>query len=281
MSDERPEEGEGGPTRSWIQSQTRASAMMPAAGGDRKGSGLIRTDLGMATVCSTRSCGTAEDRFAIVGDVHGDAVRLARMLESVLDDHRRVVLVGDYVNRGANSKAVLSLLVQTKRRLRDNLILLAGNHDIATLKYIDEGSLPSFAGRGGMATIRSYVGAATGDLHRQFRRRFPPDHEHLLREQLEVCFESEDLLVSHTGYDPEAPHDRSCAALVNTPHPELLSDPEARLRAPRPTVVFGHYVQTSRRPWHQGPLVCLDTGCGTINGPLTALLLPENSFVSV
>lgn len=235
----------------------------------------------MAALRPTSSSGTADDRFAIVGDVHGDDVRLARMLESVLDDQRRVVLVGDYVNRGANSKAVLSLLVQAKHRLRDNLVLLTGNHDIATLKYIDEGSLPSFAGRGGMATIRSYVGGATGDLHRQFRRHFPSDHERLLREQLEVCFESDDLLISHTGYDPKAPYDRSPATLVNTPHPELLCDPEARSRAPRPTVVFGHYVQTSRRPWRKGSLVCLDTGCGTINGPLTALLLPENSFVSV
>jgi serine/threonine protein phosphatase 1 len=203
------------------------------------------------------------------------------MLRSVVDDQRRVVLVGDYVNRGANSKAVLSLLAEAKRRLRSNLILLAGNHDIATLRYIDEGSLASYAARGGVATIRSYVSSTAADPHLQFRRCFPREHERLLREELEVFFESDELLVSHTGYDPRAPQDRSAGALVNTPHPELLSDLWARLRAPKARVVFGHYVQASHRPWREDGLVCLDTGCGTVNGPLTALLLPENSFVSV
>ena len=221
------------------------------------------------------------ERFAIVGDVHGEDGRLARMLNAVLDDRRRIVLVGDYVNRGANSNAVLSLLAEAKHRLRSRLILLAGNHEIATLRYIDEGSLPSFAARGGMATIRSYVSTTSSDPHRQFRRCFPLDHERLLREQLETCFESDELLVSHTGYDPRDPQDRSIGALVNTPHPELLSDPWARLHAPRSRVVFGHYVQASLRPWRRDGLVCLDTGCGTLNGPLTALLLPENSFLSV
>src|SRR5881409_3649997 len=51
-------------------------------------------DQAMGTLSSVRSCGATESRFAIVGDVHGDDVRLARMLESVLDDQRRVVLVG-------------------------------------------------------------------------------------------------------------------------------------------------------------------------------------------
>ena len=237
-------------------------------------------DPGKEISSSTRSCGPGDGRLAIVGDVHGDIVRLARMFELVSGDRRQVLLVGDYVNRGANSKAVLSLLVEAKHRLGAGLVLLAGNHDIATLQYLDEGSLAPYAARGGMSTVRSYVGSATGNLHRRFRRSLPADHERLLREQLDIYFESDELLVSHTGYDPEAPQDRSADALVTTQHPELLSDPSARSRAPRPTVVFGHYVQTSRRPWRRDGLVCVDTGCGTLDGPLTALLLPENSFVS-
>src|SRR5207249_5133888 len=89
--------------------------------------------------CPTRSCRRTDSRLAIVGDVHGDAVRLARMLRSVIGDNRQVVLVGDYVNRGANSKAVLSMLVEAKRQLGLRLVLLAGNHDMAMLQYIDGG----------------------------------------------------------------------------------------------------------------------------------------------
>jgi serine/threonine protein phosphatase 1 len=202
------------------------------------------------------------------------------MLERAAGDRRRIILVGDYVNRGADSKTVLSLLVEAKHRLRDGLVLLAGNHELATLDFIDRGLLPAFAAHGGLATIRSYAGTVTGDVHRQFCRSFPSTHERLLREELDICFESPELLVSHTGYDPKHPEDRSADALVRTSHPDLLLDASARSHPPRPTVVFGHYVQASGEPWHEDGLFCLDTGCGTVNGPLTGLLLPERRFLS-
>ena len=263
-------------------------------------------DLAVQTQRSAGCRKPAGDRLAVVGDVHGDAGRLDRMLRALCGDGRQVVLVGDYVNRGSDSKGVLSLLAGAKHRLGDRLVLLSGNHELAMLEFLDRGILPLYEAKGGLATIRSYLdgspgagGSASavgsrapagpvgwvdgvpGDLHRWFRRAVPADHERLLREQLDVCLESDGLLVSHMGFDPEAPEDRSLAALVGTPHPELLSDPSAGQRAPRPAVVFGHYVQTSHRPWRRNGLVCLDTGCGTVQGPLTALLLPEDVFVSV
>src|SRR2546422_4704933 len=97
------------------------------------------------------------DRLAIVGDVHGDVGRLAGMLRLLSADARRVVFVGDYVNRGPDSAGVLSLLLDARRELGGSLTLLLGNHELATLEYLDGGILPAYAAFGGMSTIRSYV----------------------------------------------------------------------------------------------------------------------------
>lgn len=224
---------------------------------------------------------TASDRYAVVGDVHGDVVRLTRLLTLLSEDKdRTVIFTGDYVNRGPSSSQVLTALIDAQTTFR-RLLLLAGNHELAMLEYLNTGCLPPFAAHGGMATIRSYVLAPHGDVHAQLRSALPAQHEHLLNDGLLTYFEDDHLLVSHTGYNSLAPYDRSVAQMTTSPHPNLFADPVARSRRPRPTVVFGHYVQRSGIPWAADGLYCLDTGCGTLGGDLTALLLPEHSFITV
>ena len=43
----------------------------------------------------------------------------------------------------------------------------------------------------------------------------------------------------------------------------------------------GHYFQQTRRPHISDGIICLDTGCGILNGPLTAALLPERQLIQV
>ncbi len=189
-------------------------------------------------------------------------------------------MVGDYVNRGPNSAGVLELLHREKQKRGDDLVLLWGNHESALLRFIESGDFVPFAAHGGMATIRSYVPRPYGDVHAQLARSIPYSHQDLLRNELELCFETEDLLVSHTGFDPETPSARTWEALVGNSHPELFATGGVVGR-PRPLVICGHYVQQSGRPFVSEGLVCIDTGCGTLNGPLTAVLLPDREFVAI
>ena len=46
-------------------------------------------------------------------------------------------------------------------------------------------------------------------------------------------------------------------------------------------VICGHYLQTTLRPFAENGVTCLNTGCGTIEGPVTALLYPEMTFLQV
>jgi hypothetical protein len=124
------------------------------------------------------------------------------------------------------------------------------------------------------------VEVARGDVHTQFRQRFPAAHERLIREELRDCYEEVDLLVSHTGFDPISPSDRSRRALVQTSHPTIFEE-DTQQSLGSALVVCGHYAQRSGEPYVSRKLICVDTGCGTYGGPLTAVLLPERRFLQV
>jgi serine/threonine protein phosphatase 1 len=235
----------------------------------------------METFFSTYSHQPMNERLVIIGDIHGDAVRLREALRRVEALDRRVVFLGDYVDRGPESAGVLDALIRARAVLGAKLVLLAGNHESAMIEYLDEGDLPGFARFGGMATIRSYVGQAAPDAHAQFVAAVPDAHMRLLRTELLPYYETDDVLVSHTGFDPENPFDRRRATMAEIGHAELFEWVQAGGRLPRPTVVCGHYAQRSMLPYDSRGLVCLDTGCGTTGGPLTMLILPEHEFVSV
>jgi serine/threonine protein phosphatase 1 len=218
------------------------------------------------------------DRLAVVGDVHGDARRLELMLAALRDRGGVQIYVGDYVDRGPASADVFDLLLDAVDNPAGVMVFLAGNHESELVNYIETGDFVRYAGVGGMATIRSYVGQARGNVHRQFLESFPRQHEALLR-SFGSHYESDELLVSHAGFDPNSPTVRNRQTMVDGRFPELLTDDFSSL--PRTKVVFGHYVQRDGHPFVRGGLYGIDTGCGTIAGPLTALLLPELEFVQV
>lgn len=211
-----------------------------------------------------------EDELIIAGDVHGEATRLSRFFNHFSDPALKIILVGDYANRGPDSRGVLELLYREKTCRGDQLVLLRGNHEQALTSFLAGGSLADFAKHGGLATIRSYL-EGTGNAVRDFHEGFPVRHASLL-EEMRTYYATSTVLVSHAGFDTEYPLDFSRPALIHG---------DKRIfqhvgRWPRPTVVVGHYLQRSKQPLLSERLLAIDTGCGTVDGaPLTALQLPE------
>jgi len=178
------------------------------------------------------------------------------------------VFVGDLINRGPDSKAVLNIVADLTTA--GSAVVVAGNHELSLLRYLEDGKLVPFAMLGGLATIRSYVGTAEGDVHRQVLEAFPEPHHGLLR-GMASFWENEEVIVTHAGLPPDRPQVRDRSTVAQGSFPELFS---GTWKGPK-TLVCGHYVQRSGKPFFGEGFVCLDTGCGTIGGPLTALLLPE------
>jgi serine/threonine protein phosphatase 1 len=213
---------------------------------------------------------------AVVGDIHGNIERLRAALRALDEDGRHVIFVGDYVNWGESSSAVLEEL--SARSLKDptRYTFLVGNHEIALLAYLADGKFPAFAATGGVPTIRSYLETVHGDVHAAFDRAFPASHRAFLQ-RLEPYWDDGEVLVSHAGFDPEKPALRSVEAMVTAGG----GSPFSARSFPRDLVVCGHYVQSSGAPYVGEHLICIDTGCGSNDGPLTIAWLPERTFTAV
>src|SRR5262245_5326111 len=116
------------------------------------------------------------ERKIVIGDIHGCHSQLKTMLDLLEREERLMIFLGDYVNRGGNSRAVLSTLVDLKASGKP-LKFLCGNHDWALRQYVMQNAFEQFALIGGLETLDSYIGEIPkGDLHQTFVKIFPPEH---------------------------------------------------------------------------------------------------------
>lgn len=212
------------------------------------------------------------ERLAFIGDIHGDSVRLSALLGNI--DGRRLVFLGDYVDRGPNSPEVVEILIEVANR-KTNPVFLFGNHEVALLAYLSgKLSFLEYAWMGGLSTIRSYVRKASKDVRSELTAAMPRSH----REFLSSCkpfFETDQLVACHAGINPACPESRELGEIVLGRHPSLF---HGNLRLGK-LIICGHYLQSTLRPFTESGVTCLNTGAGTIEGPVTALLYPEMTFL--
>ncbi len=157
-------------------------------------------------------------RIYAIGDVHGRLDLLSNMHEAIAKDRARhpdrdwrVIHLGDYVDRGPQSKGVLDFLIMTCRA-DERMIALCGNHDIGFLDFL---ALPRadglFAHNGGWHTAKSYgidldfhPSQALRAGHAELVRAVPPAHISFLRD-LNRCVSFGDFFYCHAGIRPGTP----------------------------------------------------------------------------
>lgn len=191
------------------------------------------------------------DDLAFVGDVHGNSSALRGIVAALAARGApHVVFLGDYINKGKESAAVMEQLISLWRTGRATL--LRGNHEAALLEAITTGDLRSFLKMGGAMTIRAYVAEGVGpDVLNDFRAKFPKHHLealHLMRE----TYETETAIAQH------APNAATSSKFLISAHVPVGDRPRIRRRSAQ-----------------------LDTGCGSESGRLTALLWPSLDYVQV
>ncbi len=102
------------------------------------------------------------ERCFVVGDIHGCASELGVLLNYLLSEQNitssdLVVFLGDYIDRGPDSRAVVDLLVDFKSQF-SNTIFLRGNHEDMLMDFLGYGGNlgHAFLYNGGLETIQSY-----------------------------------------------------------------------------------------------------------------------------
>ncbi|MEM9997098.1 MAG: metallophosphoesterase family protein [Bacteroidota bacterium] len=212
-------------------------------------------------------------RLIAIGDVHG----CLRTLDALLDrlapaSDVPLVFVGDYIDRGPNSRGVIERLLELERE--HPCVFLRGNHDQMMIDFVNDGDLELWRINGGLSTLANYM--------ERDRLRIPDAHVDFIQ-RTPLYFEADDFVFVHAGLRP----DLSIADNLRFGTAETFLWERSHLNADlsgwEKTVVCGHTPVTE--PIDQPKLIDIDTGCVYHHRPgygtLTAVVLPERRFVQV
>lgn len=230
-------------------------------------------------------------RVYAVGDLHGRYDLLRAMLKRIVEDFEdrrderrlKIVFLGDYIDRGDQSRDVLETLMKLVSGVHLDIAALRGNHEAALLDFVrapnrnrawlEFGAQQTLASYGvklprrdltdlDLVAIRDGLVEAMGE-HLEFLRSLP------------LMAQSGEAVFTHAGVGKDDGDD-----LCN--HHAMLwgdtsSDPD--WPAPGKLVVHGHYDDMD--PVDRPGRICVDTGA-YYSGRLTAVRLDDGvGFVSV
>jgi serine/threonine protein phosphatase 1 len=240
-------------------------------------------------------------RTIAIGDIHGDFVHLTALVDSLptLSAGDTMVFVGDYVDRGPQSKEVVDFLrTGLPSRTKAKIVLLRGNHEDGWIKVRRQGwvefALPS--GNGCLPTLRSFRGQpmpkpdelpGTDEFKALLTGTFFPQDVVPWMESLPVFYEDEHAIYVHAGL-PKVNGRWAHPSELTDPKPLMWQRTEEFYRSYQgKRVVFGHTVAEALPQELSGytaedktdvfcrdNLIGLDTRCGH-GGFLTAVELPK------
>lgn len=200
----------------------------------------------------------------------------------MLPEDRQLVFLGDYVDRGPDSRGVIEYLCQLRHE-RD-CVFLRGNHDQMMLDSYngDPEWIGTWLGNGAMSTLQSY--GFTGYSKKAMRAEIPGYHIGFLTNTRHY-YETDDFFFVHGGVRPDL--SIAQAKIAQTDNGFLWErrhlDPSANPIWEK-TVVCGHTIQDE--PRIDANLIAIDTGAFLPYihrgiGHLTAIMLPEREIVQV
>jgi serine/threonine protein phosphatase 1 len=189
-------------------------------------------------------------RVLAIGDIHG----CSRALDLLLADvnprgEDTIVTLGDYVDRGPDSKGVLDRLIDLHGTGR--LVPLRGNHELMLLAVRNQDDDPYlWLECGGQATMRSYGRAGLSGTFDDI----PDRHWDFIQTACVNSYECPTHFFVHAGAFPDIPLEEQPEHMLFW---ESFED-----RGPHVSgkiMICGHTQQRSGAPLNYGHAVCIDT----------------------
>lgn len=143
------------------------------------------------------------DKWFAISDIHGMLPHFKELLTHWNHDNEQLVILGDLVDRGYESKGVIQLAQQLKETY--GAVVLGGNHDQFLVDWLDAPEDKIYYEYGGDRTVDSFFS------ERVARRRLPHDiRDQLLKDyssemqfmrELETTYETDPYIFVHAGLD--------------------------------------------------------------------------------
>jgi len=208
-------------------------------------------------------------RTLAIGDIHGVSSALDTVLAAAkLKPDDRLIFLGDYVDRGPDSKGVIDRLLALRKT--HAVVCLRGNHELMMVRARDDKSeRRMWFSVGGAQTLASY-GTAPG-ISGTFSV-IPEDHWEFLEKTCVDYHETETHIFVHANLIGNIPlYEQTEESLFW----EFLTVP---IRHPSgKTVICGHTSQRSGEPLDLGDTICIDTHAYA-GGWLTCLDVATRQF---
>lgn len=197
-------------------------------------------------------------RIFVIGDIHGCAATLRRLIEEALRPlpADRIFLLGDLIDRGPDSKGVLDYIFELRERGLP-VTSIRGNHEeMYLLAGADAYSLELWKLNGGLATLTSFNVDHPHDIPRRYRDEL---------NALPLYIPLDDFVLVHAGlnFDTPYPFDDTDAMLWTRSHYVDRQRISGRRLISGHTPVTLHQLEASL----ESSKIMLDNGCVFINRP--------------
>jgi len=207
------------------------------------------------------------ERIVAIGDIHGCYAPLVSLLERIPIDwsRDRLVFMGDYIDRGAQSFEVVQHLIELQER-QPGTVFLKGNHEQMLEDYLSGRDRMTYLYNGGQQTLDSYLRHAGG------LGRYPIPDAHLrFFESLRLMFETEDYIFVHAGLRQGLPPERQRPEDLLWIRENFIDSRQSFGKR----VIFGH--TPFDEPRVEPNKIGIDTGA-VYGNKLTCVQLPEEEF---
>jgi serine/threonine protein phosphatase 1 len=158
-------------------------------------------------------------RIYAIGDIHGRLDLLDRLLDKIINHakntnglDKQLIFLGDYIDRGPDSKGVIDRIVGLKWP-RWKLVALRGNHDQMVLEFFNNPDVyQAWREFGADETIMSYQVRPPSHVSpseyarvaHDLKEKLPPSHLNFIQESAYSHF-SGDYMFVHAGIRPSIP----------------------------------------------------------------------------
>lgn len=197
-----------------------------------------------------------------IGDIHGMIDKLQNVLSKIpLKKHDILIFLGDYIDRGPNSREVLDECFDLSKKYKT--IFLKGNHEDLFIKCPhDNDAFECWIYNGGQATIDSY---------KSNDGMIPIRHIEFFKSLLPF-YQTKHYYFCHAGINPNI-------SLVNQSEEDLLWIRNEFLYSEKKfekIIIHGHSV--SKDPVIKENRIGIDTGSFLPNGKITCLDVINRNF---